>query len=190
MNYAHTAAQPSAMENSSVATPMPRIASARTLMRLATLTAQNAKIVVVSNREPVMHERSATGITTTRPTSGLVTGLEPIVRAVNGTWVAHGSGSADRQVVDHHDRVGIPQDQPEYFLRRVWLSDREERGYYNGLSNNALWPLCHIAYTRPVFSRLDWELYKSVNEKFCDAVLDEIGDGRAVVFPQCSSIPV
>ncbi len=184
MNHLHTAAQPAAMENSPVTTPMPRIASARTLMRLATLTAQNAKIIIVSNREPVMHEHSANGIKTTRPTSGLVAGLEPIVRAVSGTWVAHGSGPADRQVVDQQDRVGIPQDQPEYMLRRVWLSDQEERGYYHGLSNNALWPLCHIAYTRPVFSRLDWEQYKTVNEKFCDAVLDEIGEGRAVVFIQ------
>lgn len=179
-----TLAQTVEIEDTPSIAPMPRIASARTLMRLATLTAQNAKIIVVSNREPIIHEQSAQGIRATRPTSGLVTGLEPIVRAVHGTWVAHGSGPADRKVVDAMDRVGVPEGNPEYLLRRVWLTRQEEAGYYDGLSNNALWPLCHIAYTRPVFSRLDWEQYKAVNEKFCSAVLEEIGDSHAVVFIQ------
>jgi trehalose 6-phosphate synthase len=161
-----------------------RIASAQTLMDAVRKTAPNAKIIVVSNREPVIHEQTAHGIKAVRPASGMVTGLEPIVRAVHGTWVAHGSGPADRQVVDQKDRVGVPTENPEYQLKRVWLTRREEAGYYYGLSNNALWPLCHIAYTRPIFSRSDWDQYKVVNTKFCDAVLDEVGGNRAVVFIQ------
>lgn len=161
-----------------------RIASAQTLMDLVSKTAQNAKIIVVSNREPVIHEPIPYGIRAVRPASGLVTGLEPIVKAVHGTWVAHGSGPADRQVVDKHNRVGVPGENPEYTLRRVWLTRQEEAGYYYGLSNNALWPLCHIAYTRPIFSRSDWEHYKAVNNKFCDAVIEEIGDEQAVVLIQ------
>jgi trehalose-6-phosphate synthase len=160
------------------------LSSAQSLMELVTRTAESAKIIIVSNREPVIHEPTARGIRAVRPASGLVTGLEPIVRAVHGTWVAHGSGPADRHVVDQHSRVGVPRERPEYILRRVWLTRQEEAGYYYGLSNNALWPLCHIAYTRPVFSRSDWETYKRVNQKFCDAVLDEAGDGRAVIFIQ------
>jgi trehalose 6-phosphate synthase len=144
----------------------------------------DSKIVIVSNREPVIHENTSKGIVAIRPASGLVSGLEPIVKAVNGTWVAHGSGSADRQVVDAHDRVGIPEKDSEYTLRRVWLTKREEDGYYYGLSNNALWPLCHITYTRPVFRRSDWEQYKAVNQKFCEAVLDEVKNTRAVIFIQ------
>ncbi|MDD4050572.1 MAG: trehalose-6-phosphate synthase [candidate division Zixibacteria bacterium] len=159
-------------------------ASPQTLMSLASQVAKDAKIIVVSNREPVVHELTDHGIEAIRPASGLVTGLEPIVKAVHGTWVAHGSGSADRQVVDRNDRVGIPREHPEYILRRVWLTRREEAGYYYGLSNNALWPLCHIAYTRPVFSRSDWDQYKAVNEKFCSAILEEVGQERAVIFIQ------
>ncbi|PWB69803.1 trehalose-6-phosphate synthase [candidate division GN15 bacterium] len=153
-------------------------------MEVVSKAASTSKVVVVSNREPVIHELTARGIKAVRPASGLVTGLEPIVRAVHGTWVAHGSGPADRHVVDNHDRVGVPSEHPEYVLRRVWLTRREEDGYYYGLSNNALWPLSHIAYTRPVFCRDDWEQYEAVNEKFCDAVLDEVGEDRAMVFIQ------
>jgi alpha,alpha-trehalose-phosphate synthase [UDP-forming] len=153
-------------------------------MRLVGRMAEGTKVIVVSNREPVVHELTAHGIKGIRPASGLVTGLEPIVRAVHGTWVAHGSGPADRQVVDQNDRVGVPREGSEYTLRRVWLSRQEEAGYYYGLSNNALWPLCHNAYTRPVFSRSDWEQYKVVNEKFCQAILEEAGQERAIVFIQ------
>jgi trehalose 6-phosphate synthase len=159
-------------------------ASSRSLMELVGQMASGAKVIVVSNREPVIHESTAHGIKVVRPASGLVTGLEPIVRAVGGTWVAHGSSPADRQVVDQNNRVKVMREGSEYTLRRVWLTRREEAGYYYGLSNNALWPLCHIAYTRPVFSRSDWEIYKIVNEKFCEAVLEEAGNGRALVFIQ------
>jgi trehalose 6-phosphate synthase len=160
------------------------MASPQTLMDLVGEMARGARLIIVSNREPVVHELTARGIRAMRPASGLVTGLEPIVKAVHGIWVAHGSGTADRQVVDPQDRVGIPREHPEYFLRRVWLTRQEEAGYYYGLSNNALWPLCHIAYTRPVFSRSDWEQYKAVNEKFCAAVLQEADQARAIVFIQ------
>lgn len=158
--------------------------SAQALARLVHKAARDVKIIIVSNREPVIHIPTERGIEAVRPASGLVTALEPIVRAVHGTWVAHGSGPADRQVVDSRDRVGIPQDHPGYVLRRVWLTRQEEAGYYYGLSNNALWPLCHIAYARPIFSRTDWEQYKTVNQKFCRAVLEEAGQDQAVVFIQ------
>ena len=158
--------------------------SAQSLARLVEMAAQNFKIIIASNREPVIHTPTEHGIKAVRPASGLVTALEPIVKAVHGTWVAHGSGPADWQVVDSRGRIGIPSEHPEYTLRRVWLTRREEAGYYYGLSNNALWPLCHIAYTRPIFRRSDWEHYRAVNEKFCDAILDEAGEERAVVFIQ------
>ena len=161
-----------------------RIASAQTLMEMVGKTARNAKIILVSNREPVIHEQTAHGIRAVRPASGLVTGLEPIIKAVHGTWVAHGSGPADRKVVDQNSRVGVPGEMPEYYLRRVWLTRQEEAGYYYGLSNNALWPLCHIAYTRPIFNRSEWEFYKTVNNKFCEAVLEEAEGHEAVVLIQ------
>jgi trehalose 6-phosphate synthase len=142
------------------------------------------KVIVVSNRQPWFHERVADGIRATRPASGLVTALEPIIEAVGGTWIAHGSASADRLVVDRKNRVRLPEQNPRFTLRRLWLSPKEEEGYYYGISNKALWPLCHIVYTKPRFSRKDWETYKDVNKRFSDTVLDEAGGSPAIVFIQ------
>ena len=144
----------------------------------------DGEIVVVSNREPWVHQRVSGGIKAVRPAGGMVVGLEPIVRAAQGTWIAHGSGSADRSVSDPEGRIRLPPGKEEYTLRRVWLTRREEEGYYYGISNRALWPLCHIVYTRPRFSRKDWEIYREVNQKFCDTVLEEVGSKEAVVFIQ------
>ena len=142
-------------------------------------------LYVVSNREPYIHSRGPQGITVSVPASGLVTAIEPILCACNGTWVAHGSGSADRLTVDAHDRLPVPPQEPRYTLRRVWLTGEEEQGYYYGFANEGLWPLCHIAHTRPTFRAADWEQYMRVNEKFADALVEEIGnDAHPVVLIQ------
>ncbi len=134
-----------------------------------------SSVFVVSNREPYTHTRQDKRISVTVPASGLVTALEPILRACHGTWVAHGSGNADAETVDIHDRLQVPPDDPRYTLRRIWLSREEEDGYYNGFANEGLWPLCHIAHTRPIFRTSDWEYYNKVNKKFADALVEEIG---------------
>src|SRR3984885_7115531 len=121
-----------------------------------------------------MHGRRGKTIEELVPASGLVTALEPILRACDGTWIAFGSGDADRQTVDEHDRLRVPPDKPEYTLRRVWLTKEEEQGYYYGFANEGLWPLCHIAYTRPIFRPEDWDYYRRVNEKFAKVVLQEM----------------
>jgi trehalose 6-phosphate synthase len=144
----------------------------------------NAKLVIVANREPYIHVSEEEGIRCMRPASGLTTALDPVMQACGGVWVAHGSGNADRIVVDEFDRVGVPDENTRYSLRRVWLSKEEEQGYYYGFSNEALWPLCHVVYKRPRFDSVDWEQYRQVNRKFADAVLEEVGDGPAVVFVQ------
>lgn len=131
-------------------------------------------LVVVSNREPYRHERNGGAVSLVTPASGLVTGLEPLLRACGGTWIAHGDGSADRETADGRGRLAVPPDAPQYALRRVWLSDEEARGYYEGFANEGLWPLCHIAHTRPVFRADDWAQYRSVNARFAEAVLEEI----------------
>jgi len=133
-------------------------------------------LFVVSNREPYMHvlnERDGT-ISMIVPASGLVTALEPVLLACNGTWVANGAGSGDREVVDKNDRLRVPPDHPSYTLRRVWLTDEEDKGYYEGFSNEGLWPLCHIAHTRPVFRPEDWIYYQRINRRFADVVLQEM----------------
>jgi trehalose 6-phosphate synthase len=161
---------------------------------------RGTRLIVVANREPYIHVRQrrnargfwnwvrgrkeTEGIEWTRPASGLVTALDPVMRACGGTWIAHGSGNADRETADAFGRVRVPPDRPSYTLRRVWLTEEEEKGYYYGCANNALWPLCHIAYARPQFDDSDWQQYVRVNRRFADAVIDEIGDDRAVVFVQ------
>lgn len=134
------------------------------------------RLFVVSNREPYMHQQNGKSLEVVVPPSGLVTALEPVLNACNGTWIAHGSGDADAEVVDSHDRLRVPPNDPRYTLRRVWLSKEEEEGYYYGFANEGLWPLCHIAHTRPIFRAQDWQHYQEVNLKFTAAVLEEIED--------------
>jgi trehalose 6-phosphate synthase len=146
---------------------------------------QACPMIVVSNREPYIHNTGADGQPVVQvPASGMVTAIEPIMRACSGTWIAHGSGSADRVVVDRHDRVRVPPDDPHYTLRRVWLSTEEEEGYYYGFSNEGLWPLCHLAYVRPAFRESDWKYYVSVNEKFADVISREAASADPVVLIQ------
>jgi alpha,alpha-trehalose-phosphate synthase [UDP-forming] len=137
---------------------------------------EGSRLFVVSNREPLMHVQRGGSIEAVSPASGLVTAMEPILRACAGTWIAHGAGNADRQTVDGHDRLGVPSDAPEYTLRRVWLTPQQEERYYYGFANEGIWPLCHIAHTRPVFRAEDWEAYRDVNLKFAEALLEEMAD--------------
>jgi trehalose-6-phosphate synthase len=143
---------------------------------------QGDSLYVVSNREPYMHvfdEKHEVRVLV--PASGVVTALEPVLQACQGTWVANGSANADREVVDEHDRLPVPPQRPTYTLRRVWLSAEEERGYYEGFSNEGLWPLCHIAHTRPLFRPVDWMYYQRINRRFADAVLTEMENVKSPV---------
>ncbi len=141
-------------------------------------------VIVISNREPYIHERRGDRIEVQRPASGLVTALEPIMRACSGTWIAHGSGSADREVVDKHDRVAVPPEKPAYQIRRIWLTTEEEAGYYYGFANEGLWPLCHIAHVRPTFRSADWIQYEAVNRKFAKAAISEAKTRNPIILVQ------
>lgn len=141
-------------------------------------------LIVVSNREPYMHQLREGVPVLVRPASGLVTGLDPVLRACGGLWVAHGAGDADRQMSDNAGCVPVPPEDPRYTLKRVWISKEEEQGYYYGFSNEGLWPLCHLTHERPTFRAGDWEQYVRANQRFADAVLEEIGDNAAVVMVQ------
>lgn len=146
---------------------------------------EGSNLFVVSNREPYIHNWQGNTINVSVPASGLVTAIEPILCACNGTWVAQGSGSADAETVDSHDRIQVPPNDPKYTLRRVWLSAAEEEGYYYGFANEGLWPLCHMAHTRPTFRASDWDYYNKVNERFADALVEEMtGEEDPVVLIQ------
>jgi len=135
---------------------------------------KDRKIFVVSNREPYVHTKEGNTIDYHFPASGMVTAIEPIMQATGGMWIAYGSGNADKLVVDQSDSIGVPPNDPNYTLKRVWLTKEEVKGFYDGFSNEGIWPLCHIAHTRPIFRKEDWREYVKVNEKFAKTVLKEI----------------
>jgi len=144
------------------------------LKQFVKLRLGDSPLFVVSNREPIRHVWKEGTIETQIPASGLVTAMDPVMRACGGVWLAHGSGDADAEIADARGRLRVPADDPRYSLRRVWLTKEEEAGYYYGFSNEGLWPLCHIVHTRPQFRPEDWAHYMAVNEKFAAAVLEEI----------------
>ncbi|MDD5628213.1 MAG: trehalose-6-phosphate synthase [Elusimicrobia bacterium] len=131
-------------------------------------------LFVVSNREPYMHIRRGRAVEAIVPAGGLVTALDPVLRSCDGTWIAHGAGDADWETVDGNGRLKVPPEDPRYTLRRVALTKEEENGYYYGFSNEGLWPLCHIAHTRPTFRAEDWAHYQKANQRFAEAALEEI----------------
>ena len=142
------------------------------------------KFIVVSNREPYIHTYAENGIRCFTPASGMTVALDPVMKACGGTWVAHGSGEADRDVVDEKNHIRVPPENPGFTLRRVWLTKEEEERFYYGYSNEGLWPLCHIVHVRPTFREADWEVYQRVNQKFAEAVFEEMGDDKGFVFIQ------
>ncbi len=157
----------------------------QSLLDLLKTSLPGAEVIIVSNREPYIHHRNDAGeIILQTPASGVVSALEPVMRATGGTWIAHGSGNADRETVDADDRLDAPPSDPAYKLRRVWLTDEEQDGYYYGLANEGLWPLCHIAFVRPVFRESDWQYYQMINERFADAVAREARTEDPIVLVQ------
>lgn len=143
-------------------------------------------LFVVSNREPFMHiHDQSSGVTKCiKPAGGVVTALHPVLSACGGTWIAHGSGNADKKYVNSKDKLGVPPKDIRYILKRIWLSKEEEEGYYYGFSNEGLWPLCHNTHTRPIFREEDWQIYKKVNRKFADAIIEELPAKSPLVFIQ------
>ena len=142
------------------------------------------QVLIVSNRQPYVHNRRGQKIEVQVPASGLVSALEPVMRACSGVWIAHGNGTADRDVVDGRSHVGVPPEHPAYEIRRVWITPEEEAGYYYGFANEGLWPLCHIAHVRPTFRSSDWNHYVAINERFAQAVSEEATTDNPVILVQ------
>lgn len=140
--------------------------------------------VVVSNRQPYEHVYKKGKVYSQRGVGGVITALDPVMQACHGTWVAFGGGDADRKVTDKNGKLQVPSENPAYTLRLIWLTKEEEQGYYYGYSNEALWPLSHMTFSRPVFREEDWNHYKKVNQKFAQAIIEEVGDKKAFVWIQ------
>ncbi|MFC1559958.1 trehalose-6-phosphate synthase [Candidatus Margulisiibacteriota bacterium] len=154
------------------------------LLKLFEGKLKGRRLIVASNREPYIHKYDEDKVKWIRPASGLVTGLDPVLRTCKGVWVATGSGDADKEVVDVNDRIMVPPNKPSYHLRRVWLNKKQENGFYYGIANKTFWPLCHIAHVRPEFNKDDWNEYVKVNDKYARAIVDEAGNSKALIWIQ------
>lgn len=172
--HAMKEAQAIAREEAQLRTSAESVWTPERLKEEMKLMLENKSLVVISNREPYMHVRDGNEIKCIVPASGMVTAMEPILKACGGLWIASGSGDADKEMVDEHDKVLVPPYEENYTLRRIWLTKEQENHYYYGFSNEGLWPLCHIAHTRPVFRKVDWDFYKEVNEIYARAIIEEI----------------
>lgn len=137
---------------------------------------KDRKIFVVSNREPYIHNKVKNEIKYLVPAHGMVTAVESVMEACGGLWIAHGSGDADKETSDKNGKIKVPPEEPKYTLKRIWLTPEEVQGYYVGFSNEALFPLCLMSHTRPVFRKEDWMIYRQVNGKFAESLLKEIKD--------------
>ena len=158
----------------------------RGLTRAGELDAHSPRpLMVVSNREPYIHNQAADGtITVSAATGGVAVALDALMRERGGVWIAHGSGSADPLVVDASDKVAVPPENPAYTLRRLWLEEPAFSAYYGGFANEGLWPLCHVVDVRPKFRSEDWEAYQDINARFAAAIHAEIGATESPVFIQ------
>ncbi len=154
------------------------------LKRLAQREMGDYNLVVVSNRQPYIHQFVEGELSYAAPASGLITALDPLMQECGGTWVAYGGGQGDWYAVNDQNKIMVPPDDPTYTLRLVWLTEEQEQGYYYGFSNEALWPLCHNAYTEPIFDAGAWDMYRTVNQVFAEHVLDEINGRPTAVFTQ------
>jgi trehalose 6-phosphate synthase len=140
---------------------------------------------VLSNREPYLHVAKPDGAIGVVPaTGGVAVALDSLMRERGGVWIAHGAGTADRCVVDEHDRVAVPPDAPSYTLRRLWFEEPTFSAYYGGFANEGLWPLCHVVDVRPQFRADDWAAYQDINDRFAAAVDEELGSSETPVFIQ------
>ena len=142
------------------------------------------RLIIASNRQPYRHILKAGKLICQREPGGLVTALDPVMQTAHGTWVAVGTSEQDKQSVDSHKKVRVPPENQNYTLRRIFLTKEEHDAYYFGYANEGLWPLCHVAYARPVFLETEWQAYQKVNRMFADAILEEIGDEKAFVWIQ------
>ncbi|ANJ28807.1 hypothetical protein ATC03_08025 [Agromyces aureus] len=129
-------------------------------------------MIVVSNRLPVDYVEQPDGSAGWRSSpGGLVTALEPVMRAADGAWIGW-AGVADREF-DPFENDGIS-------IIPVPLSESELEEYYEGFSNDTLWPLYHDVIAPPTYHREWWDAYVRVNRRFAEAAARAASDGAVV----------
>mgnify|MGYP006296736279 FL=1 len=143
---------------------------------------EDNKLIVVSNAEPFTHvyQNGEDEIKTVKRAGGLTTGLDPMMKNSSNLWIAWGRGEADFEVVNEENKVRVPDEEKGYELKRLKLSDDEQEGFYYGFSNETIWPICHSFPHKANLNGDHWEIYKKVNKRYADAVLEEYKEGDRV----------
>ena len=140
------------------------------------------KFVVALQREPYVHVKTQKGIELQLAAGGVHSLLDGVLRKTGGLMIAVAGGDADQLVVDDRGCIQVPPNNPSYTLKRIFLKKREIEGFYYGFSNQTIWPLCHNVFVKPVFDPIWWEEYTKVNQKFADAILEEVDGEDAFVW--------
>jgi len=141
------------------------------------------KVIIASKSEPYSHFKHAGGIKEKKGADGLVTALDPVMQAIDGSWLAFGFADGDFELTDLKGRVRVPISSGKYTLRRIKLNEREKKAMVN-IGPGSFWPLSHLSFYRPLFIRSDWEEYKRINKKVAEQILDEVGDKKAIIWLQ------
>lgn len=162
--------------------------SAKTVNKLVKSKLKGFSVITISNREPYIHMHTKKGITYKGPGffGGMAVALDSTMQACHGLWIAWGSGDANHETVDKFKHIKVPPENPQYTLRRVWISGKDIFGFYFGASNQAIWPLCHpVTHVKPLFIPNYWKTYKKINKLYAKVCLEEIkGKKKVIVFLQ------
>jgi trehalose 6-phosphate synthase len=143
-----------------------------------------SKLIVVTNREPFILRRTATGLTADRQTAGLLGALEPVLLACSGTWISW--SGFEREAPRIPKSEGLPEKldvnvgAQTWSLRRLPLSEREASLYHYGWACRTQWPLMHLMLGRGAFDPEAWRAFKRVSQRFCDAVLEAYQPGDRI----------
>lgn len=127
-----------------------------------------SKTIIVSNRLPVRISEGADGPELQPSEGGLATGLASIHKQEGNIWIGWSGlyiADADQQA---YFRTALKKQQ----LVPLFLTEEEINGFYEGFSNEVLWPIFHYISTYANYDINNWETYKRVNERFRDAVLE------------------
>jgi trehalose 6-phosphate synthase/phosphatase len=133
-----------------------------------------SKTIIISNRLPVQLEISNGNINAIPSVGGLATGMKSVHSGGDSLWIGW-SGLTDEEIPKELVPK-IDKALAEHGSSKVNLTEEEVNGFYFGFSNRTIWPLFHYFLEYAEFELDSWLTYKSVNQKFADAIIEKAGE--------------
>lgn len=132
------------------------------------------KTIIAADAEPIVHvEENGVLVAQTSP-GGVSVALEPIAKAAGAIYIGRAKNDLEKKAVNAQNKINIQTEIGTYTLKRLFVPEDEADAYYNGFSNQTLWPLCHVAFQKPEFNAHWYEGYKSVNKRFAQSIKEEL----------------